>query len=83
MNKNHFPDVIDDLCKRCGDRATKADLARRINTLFPGETISAQTINNWRQRGIPVARVHIISREFDYPAHKIRPGPFLPPAVSG
>ena len=79
MSTKHFEKVIDELVKCCGSNKTKADLARRIGELFPNANIRLQDINNWRKRGIPVAKVSAISREFDYPEHMIRPDSFLPP----
>lgn len=79
MEQKHFEQVIEDLVALCGEDATKADLVRRIEPLFPRATIRLQDINNWRKRGIPVSKCHPISLEMDYPMHKMRPDSFLPP----
>ena len=79
MDSSHFEKVIDDLVSLCGAESKKADLARRIDTLFDEEHIKPQDINNWRKRGIPHAKVSKIAREFNYPEHEIRPDSFLPP----
>lgn len=79
MDSKHCERVIDELVALCGDKATKADLARRIEPLFPNTKIRLQDINNWRNRGIPVGKVSAISREFGYAEHLIRPDSFLPP----
>lgn len=79
MDSKHCEMVIDELVALCGEGATKADLARRIEPLFPGSQIRLQDINNWRNRGIPTAKVSSIAREFCYPEHRMRPDSFLPP----
>lgn len=75
-----FEKVIDDLVALCGEDATKADLARRVQLVFPKVDIGLQDINNWRSRGIPVAKCDAIEREFDFPKHRMRPEAFLAPA---
>ncbi len=74
-----FEKVINDLVALCGEDATKADLARRVQLVFPKVDIGLQDVNNWRTRGIPVAKCDAIEREFGYSKHLMRPEAFLPP----
>lgn len=75
----HFARVIDDLVELLGKDKTKADLARFLEPQVQGK-VRLQDINNWRNRGIPVAKCDSVERAFDnrYPKHKMRPSAFAP-----
>ena len=83
MQSDHYETVIDELVARCGDGATKADLARRIDALFPNATVRIQDVYNWRKRGIPLAKCDVIAHDFSYPKSRMRPDlPQIPDAAA-